>query len=77
VQPAAVNPSSLVWERSANFFLLHSDQRQNKNDENDRYSDKPWVVLLHDGREVVIRHAILSFTDGIYEIIKRDVGTDG
>jgi hypothetical protein len=34
------------------------------------------VVLLHDGREVVIRHAILSFTDGIYEIIKRYVGTD-
>jgi hypothetical protein len=37
----------------------------------------PAGVVGHDGAEVVIRHAILSFTDGIYEIIKRYGGTDG
>jgi hypothetical protein len=32
----------------------------------------------HDGAQVVIGHAVLSFTDGICEeIIKRYVGTDG
>ena len=72
MQPVAVNLSSLAWERSAKFFLLNSDKCQNKNDGNDRWSDKHLLsVAGHDGAEVVIRHAILSFTDGIYEIIKR------
>jgi hypothetical protein len=61
------------------FFPPNSGQRQNKND-GKRPLERQALrgVVGHDDAEVVIRHAIPSFTDGIYEeIIKRYVGTDG